>query len=414
MAPTGGAAAGEGGPVYDRDLADYRPARGCGTIDLEVSDMGQSLRLGRIAGIPVGVHWSVLVIMVLLVYGLAVEILPANAPGQRWPVYWGIGIAGALLFLSSLLAHEIAHAVVARRFGVRVERVTLWLLGGVAEFADEPPTARADLVVAGVGPLTSLVVGAGFGAVTVAAVALDLPAAVSAVLAWLAIINVVLAVFNLLPGAPLDGGRVLRALLWAWRGDRYRAAMAAARAGHTLGLVLVFVGVAQALVTGVVSGLWLALVGWFLISAANAEQAATRFRTLLNRVPVRSVMSPNPVTGDPDQSVEEFVRTVAAGTRHRAFPLRDAAGVPHGVVRLADLARVPAARRGATPLGQVATPLARVPVVNGSQLLADVTPVLARGGLALVVDNGRLVGVLNAEDVAHATELAELSSPPDA
>ena len=374
--------------------------------------MRQTLRLGRIAGIPVGVHWSVLVIMVILVYGLAAEIVPASAPGEPWPVYWGVGVAAAVLFLASLLAHEIAHAVVARRFGVRVERVTLWLLGGVAEFADEPPTARADLMVAGVGPLTSLALGAGFGAAAAVSIALDLPAAVRAALAWLAIINVVLAVFNLLPGAPLDGGRVLRALLWAWRGDRYRAAIAAARAGHTLGLGLVFVGVAQVLFTRVVSGLWLALVGWFLISVANAEQAATRFRTLLGRVPVRSVMSPDLVTGDPHQSVEDFVRTVAAGSRHRAFPVRDAAGVPYGVVRLADLARVPPASRAVTPLGQVATPLARVPVVNGSQLLAEVTPVLVRGGLALVVDNGRLVGVLSAEDVAHATELAELRSPP--
>ncbi len=370
--------------------------------------MRQTLRLGRIAGIPVGVHWSVLAIMALLAYGLAVGVLPAGAPGRTWQTYWGIAIGAAVLFLGSLLAHEIAHALVARRFGVRVERVTLWLLGGVAEFTDDPPSARADLMVAAVGPLTSLGLGGVFGAATVIASALDAPAAVTAALAWLAVINVVLGVFNLLPGAPLDGGRVLRAVLWHWRGDRYRAAIAAARAGHALGITLVFIGIAEVLLTGELQGLWLALVGWFLISAANAEQAAARFHTLLGRVPVRSVMSPDPVSGDPRQSVDDFVRTVAASSPHRVFPVRDAAGVPYGVVRLADLARVPAARRGSTPLREVATPLERVPVVKGSDLLANISPLLVRGGLSLVVDDGRLVGVLSVDDLARATELAAL------
>jgi CBS domain-containing protein len=164
------------------------------------------------------------------------------------------------------------------------------------------------------------------------------------------------------------------------------------------------------LLTGELQGLWLALVGWFLISAANAEQTAARFHMLLGRVPVRSVMSPNPVTGDPGQTVDDFVRTVAAGSPHRIFPVRDAAGVPYGVVRLADLARIPAARRGNTPLRDIATPLDRVSVVKGSDLLADVSPLLVRGGLSLVVEDGRLAGVLSADDLARWTELAALGS----
>ncbi len=305
--------------------------------------MRQSLRLGRIAGIAVGVHWSVLVIMALLVQGLAVTVLPGAAPGQPWPVYWAAAIGAAGLFLASLLAHELAHALVARRFGIRVERITLWLLGGVAELADEAPTARADLLVAGAGPVTSIAAGLSFGALTAVASVLDAPAVVTGAFGWLAGVNVVLAVFNLLPGAPLDGGRVLRALLWRWHGDRYRAARAAARAGHGLGMVLVFLGVAEVLFTGAFSGLWLALLGWFLVSAAKAEAAAARYHALLGRVPVRPVMHDNPVCGDPRQSVDDFVRTVAVQSGHRAFPLRDAAGHPAGVVRLADLSRVPAA-----------------------------------------------------------------------
>ena len=374
--------------------------------------MRQTLRLGRIAGIPVGVHWSVLVIMVLLVQGLAIAIVPNAAPGQPWPVYWGLGIVGAVLFLASLLAHETAHALVALRFGIRVERITLWLLGGVAEFHDEPSSARADLLVAGVGPLTSIALGGVFGGATVLGRAVGLPVAMTAVLAWLAVINVLLGVFNLLPGAPLDGGRVLRAAIWHLRGDRHRAAIAAARAGHMLGLLLVIVGLGGLLVYGALNGLWLALVGWFLISAANAEQNAARLNLLLGRIPVRTVMTADPVSGDPRQSIDDFVTTVAATSTHRAFPLRDEQGRPCGVVRLADLARVPTELRRTTPVIQVALPLARVPVVEVSQPLVDVAPIIVRGGLAVVVDNGRLVGVLSSDDLLRATELASLRQPP--
>jgi Zn-dependent protease/CBS domain-containing protein len=373
--------------------------------------MRQTLRLGRIAGIAVGAHWSVLVIMVLLVEGLAVVVLPGAAPGQPWPVYWSAAIAGAVLFLLSLLAHELAHALVARRFGIRVERITLWLLGGVAEFADEAPTARADLLVAGVGPLTSIAAGLGFGAAAAVATALHAPAAVTGVFAWLGLINVLLAVFNLLPGAPLDGGRVLRAILWRWHGDRNRAAMSAARAGHGLGVVLVLLGIAELLITGNFGGLWLALLGWFLVTASNVEASAARYHVLLGRIPVRAAMHANPVCGHPEQSIDDFVSTVAVHSGHRAFPLRDADGHPAGVVRLADLSRVPPAARMEVPLSRVALPPDMVPVVEADQPLADVAAAIARDRLALVVDNGQLVGVVSTDDVTHASEIATLYHP---
>jgi len=370
--------------------------------------MKQTVRLGRIAGIRVGVHWTVLVIMALLVQALAITILPSAAPGQPRPVYWAVGVVGAVLFLLSLLTHELAHAVVARRFGVRVEQVTLWLLGGVAELADEAPSARADLLVAAAGPLTSIAAGISFGAAALAGTALGAPAIVNGAFVWLGLTNLVLAVFNLLPGAPLDGGRVLRALLWRWHGDRDRAALQAARAGHGLGLLLVLVGVAEVLFTRSFSGLWLALVGWFLLSAANAETAAARYHSLLGRVPVRAAMHVDPVCGYPQQTIDDFVRTVAASPRHRAFPVRDDAGHPVGVVRLADLARVPVAARSTVRLADIAAPLTSVPVVEAAQPLADVALIVARGALALVVDGGVLVGVVSADDVTHATELAAL------
>ncbi|MEV0567823.1 site-2 protease family protein [Dactylosporangium sp. NPDC050588] len=238
--------------------------------------MKQTLRLGRVAGIPIGVHWSVLVIMVLLARSLATAVLPADAPGTPRPVAWLFGAAGALLMLLSLLAHELAHALVGRHFGIRVERLTLWLLGGVAEFRDEPPSARADLLVAGAGPLTSVAAAAGFGSVAVLLSAAGGPVAVVVVLLWLTTINLLLAVFNLLPGAPLDGGRVLRAALWWWHGDRARAALTAVRVGHALGVTLILAGLVEVVIFGLVDGLWTALVGWFLLMAAGAEGESVR------------------------------------------------------------------------------------------------------------------------------------------
>lgn len=371
--------------------------------------MKQTVRLGRVAGIPVGAHWSVLVIMALLAQGLAAVVLPAAAPGQpRW-VYWLVAVAAAALFLASLLAHETAHALVARHYGMRVERVTLWLLGGVAELGGRPGSPRADLRVAIVGPLTSLgASGVCFGAVATGRGLL--PAVVVAALSWLAWINLVLAAFNLLPAAPLDGGRVLRALLWRRWGDLARAQVAAADAGRVLGTVLIWLGLLEILVTRNLGGIWLALVGWFLTAAANAERHAGELTTRLRGVTVRMAMSPHPTAGRADRTVQEFLTDVACRSRRREFPVVDPRGRPAGVVSLAALVRVPATQRFTTPLAAVSSP---APTVEADRLLADAAASLAPGAAPLlVIDHALLVGVLDTGDVARAMERVALGLPP--
>ena len=196
----------------------------------------------------------------------------------------------------SLLAHELAHALVARHFGIRVERLTLWLLGGMAELGDEPPSARAELLVAGAGPLTSAAVGVGFGSAGVLLSWAGGPVAVVVVLLWLAMINVILAGFNLLPGIPLDGGRVLRAVLWWWHGDRVRAALTAAGAGHVLGLMMILAGLAELVAFGQLAGVWTLLMGWFLLLAADAERSRRSVRQVTagggSREPARGGRGP--------------------------------------------------------------------------------------------------------------------------
>lgn len=372
--------------------------------------MKQTLSLGRMAGVPVGVHWSVVAIVALITPGLAAGVLPATQPGLTTAAYWVVALVAAVLFVASLLAHELAHAVVARRFGVRVERITLWLLGGVAELRDEPRTARTELLIAVAGPGTSLACAALFGTAGLGTALVGLPAVITAALFWLGLVNVVLAVFNLLPGAPLDGGRVLRALLWQARGDRDRAAITAAGVGYGLGVLLVFAGAAQLVLTGAWNGLWLALVGWFLTAASTAEQAAARWHARLGDLPVRAAMSTDLVCGRPDESVADFLATSVPGTTHRVFPLRDSAGAPAGVVTLAGLAAVPAAARARTPLARVATRAAAT--APPDQALSTLAAVVAAGQPLLVVDGGRLVGLVTSDDLRRAGERSALGLPP--
>src|SRR6266498_1352736 len=251
---------------------------------------------------------------------------------------------------SDLLAHEIAHSIVARRNGVQVHSIVLWLLGGVAQLEGEPRTPGADFRIAVVGPLTSLALGVVFGLSGYVAAVLDAGRLAVGVLAYLAGTNILLAIFNLIPAAPLDGGRVLRAALWRWRGDREAAAVTAARAGRVVGFLLVGLGLLETLVTGTFSGVWLALVGWFLISAATAEEQQARMGSRLSGVRVGDVMTSNPVVADATMTLAEFVDRLAMTHPFSCYPLVDHDGQLTGLVTLNRVRAVPPNRRPDTRL----------------------------------------------------------------
>ncbi|HEX6498848.1 MAG TPA: site-2 protease family protein [Micromonosporaceae bacterium] len=375
--------------------------------------MRQSLRLGRIAGISVGLHWSVVVIMLLLTQGLAMVLLPQAAPGRSAVLYWSVALVFAALLLLALLAHEFAHALVARHYRMPVRRVTLWLLGGLAELEGEPPTPRADLFIALAGPLTSLATGLVAGAAAMGAGLLHLSALLVAPLTWFALVNVVLAVFNLLPGAPLDGGRVLRAIVWRVRGDKRAGQRAAARAGVGIGALLLAAAAIQIFVQGNLGGLWLALIGWFLISAAGSERTDADMRDVLGTVRVADIMSAPAVCGYDGQTVEAFVTLVARQHRYRSFPVIDFDGRVTGAVTLARLARVPREQRDTVRLRDVQIPAARLPVFAPEQPLIEAARAMMSGtGVATpVVGGGRLLGVVSDNDMRRALEMAQLGVP---
>ncbi len=368
--------------------------------------MRPTVRLGSIAGIPVGVHWSVLVIMLLLGQGLATGVLPTGAPGRSAAAYWTVAAAVTVLFLLSLLAHELSHAVVARHYGVPVRRITLWLLGGVAELEAEPPHARADLLVAIAGPLASLGAAAVFGAAAGGVYLTGLAPLAWVALGWLALVNAVLAVVNLLPGAPLDGGRVLRAALWWWRGDRAFAARTAARAGLGVSVLLIAGGTLQIFWTADLSGLWLVLLGWFLFFAGQAEQSDARLRTALAGLTVRDAMTPPPVSGYVTQHLLDFAEIAATGPPADAYPVLDPDGRPTGLVTLFAMARVPEARRPGTTLRDLRIPLDRLAVLSPGAPLEEAARRVAASRLpALVLDQGVLVGLLTTADLTRTIDL---------
>jgi Zn-dependent protease len=375
--------------------------------------MNEDIRLGRVAGFPVGINWSVLVIGWLLTWSLASRSLPHDAPGHTSASYWIAGALGALVFLASLLAHELAHAIVARRAGLEVKGLTLWLFGGVAELGGEPPTARDDFRIAAVGPGTSLALAGVFGVVAAALDAVGIAHLAVSLTRWLAGINLMLGVFNLVPGAPLDGGRILRAHLWRRHGDRVRAARTAARAGRAVGYMLVALGLVQVAAGGSIGGLWLAFIGWFLLNAARAEEAAVNTRDVLDGVRVRDVMSSDPITVPATLTVDDLLDRFVLGSRHSAYPVHDEAGHTTGLVTLAQVRELDPAARGSTLVGAVAIPAARVPAAAPDDALVDVLDTLdaPTGGRALVFDGDRLAGIVTTADIARAIDIGRLRRP---
>jgi Zn-dependent protease/CBS domain-containing protein len=377
--------------------------------------MKQSIRIGRIGGIPIGANWSVVVITVLITWILAAGVLPELAPDQSRVAYVGVALLVAVCFFASLVAHELAHSLVARRYGVGVRAITLWMFGGVSELETETSSPREELRMAVAGPATSLGLGALFFVAAALAAALSRPELAVAALWWLAVVNVGLGIFNLLPAYPMDGGRVLRAVLWARYGDRVRATQASAGAGHWFAYGIIGLGVLLAISGALVSGIWMMLIGWFLAGSSRAEGAAAVQQGILDLRRADQLMSAPPVTVPGDITVEHLVEAYVLGRHHSAFPVVDETGRLVGLVGLDQVRRVPLDRRPHTSVKAIAEPLDTVPVVapedTGSAVLARLN--LRRATRALVVDPHRgLVGIISNTDLARTIAVGAPPTKP--
>lgn len=379
--------------------------------------MNGSVRIGRVLGVPLRVHWTVPLLVILFGYSLGSQTLPAWIPDRSSATYATAGLVGALLLIGSLLAHEAAHALIARRRDIPVQDVTLWALGGMTQMG-KPRTAGAAFLVAVGGPLASLVVGAaalGAGVGVNALFGWEVPAAV---LVWLAWVNFLLGVFNLLPAAPLDGGRVVQSVIWWRTGDRDRAERAAARGGQVLGFLLIAGGWVSVL-RGGLGGLWLMVIGFFVLIVANAERRQAGMASALRGVRAADAMA-SPVETCPDWlTVERCVDDVALRARHSTLPLIDFGGRPSGLVDLSQIARIPAAQREELRVRDMATPLSQCTTCAPDDLLEDVLEAgrPSRSGIRiLVIEAGLLVGIITAGDIARLVQRHSLrgtNSGPD-
>ncbi|MBV9352552.1 MAG: site-2 protease family protein [Mycobacterium sp.] len=374
--------------------------------------MGSGIPIGRIAGFPVSVNWSVLVILWLFTWSLA-STLPSTAPGYSVRNYWLAGACGATVLLASLLAHELAHAIVARRAGVKVLGVTLWLFGGVTRLGSEAKTPRTAFRIAVSGPATSLLLATIFAGVAAASRGLGIGHIVTAVAWWLAAVNLLLGLFNLLPGAPLDGGQVLRAWLWRRHGDAARAAIGAARAGRTVAVFLISLGLVQFLAGAMVAGVWMIFIGWFLFTAARTDEGRVLTRSALAGVRVADVMTADPHTAPAWVTVQDFIERYLLGDRHSAYPVQDRNGSISGLITLAQLREVTPSRRSSTMVGEVAMPLDQVSTATPNEPVTTLLERLATDGSsrALVVDAGRIIGIVTATDLVRLVDVYRLARP---
>jgi Zn-dependent protease/CBS domain-containing protein len=364
--------------------------------------MNGNFTLGRFGGVEVRINWSWLVILALIVWSLAAGVFPSQNPGLSDGVHLAMAIAAALLFFASLLLHELGHAWQARREGMEIDGITLWLFGGVSQFKTRFSSAGAEFRIAVAGPLVSL--GLGVGYVLLALV--GLPSAVDGVVAWLGYINLSLFAFNMIPALPLDGGRVLRAALWQARGDLAWATQVAARIGQGFAYLFIGLGIAMFIFQGSFSGAWLAFIGWFLLQAAGNEARYVATEAALDGLRVRDLMIRDPVTVDPDLTVGRFMDEVAWSRRFTTYPVV-AAGRPVGLLVFGSVAFVPRFDWDTRLVRDVMNPLSSVPQLAEDTKAVDALTVLssATTNRGLVVENGKLAGLLSITDLARALEV---------
>lgn len=367
--------------------------------------MNATFRLGRIAGIEIGINWSWLIVLVLMLWTLAAGIFPAENPGLSDGTYVAMAIVAAIVFFASLLLHEMGHALTAKRLGMTIDGITLWLFGGVARFSGTFPSARAEFRIAIAGPLVSVALG---GLFVLLAWVTHLGRAVDGVFSWLGYINLVLAAFNMLPAQPLDGGRVLHAVLWSRTGDLVAATRRAARAGEGLGYLMIGGGLLAFITVGAFGGAWLAFLGWFLLTAARTEERAVLVRHALGDLRVVDLMTRHPVTVDPALTLGRFMDDVAWHTRFTTYPVVDARGDVLGLLTFQDVAAVARDRWDQERVADRMRGRDTIVLLQPDDRAVDALDRLTASPVnrALVLEEDRLVGLLSISDTVRALQIS--------
>jgi len=377
----------------------------------------RGLPLVRILGFDVRFDLTWLILVALVVWTLSAGYFPRVLEGLSAATYIWMAILGAIGIFASIIVHELAHSLVARRFGMEMRGITLFVFGGAAHMPDEPPTPKAEFWMALAGPITSVGLAIAFWLLAVLFIAGGFPDTIVAVLGYLAGINLILAIFNMVPGFPLDGGRVLRALLWWWKGDLRWATRVAAAIGGGFGFALILLGVLSVFYGNLIGGMWLFLIGLFLRAAASSSYQALLTREALSGEPASAFMTRNPVTVTADTRLSDLVDEYFLGRYLKAVPVTD-----HGrLVGIVDVRRTKDVPRDDWPsrrVGEVMKPVAPDDAVRPD---ADAMEALQKmqesgGSRVLVADGDRLVGIISLSDLRRIlglrTDLLEARRQP--
>lgn len=356
----------------------------------------RSVTIFRAFGFPIRIDLSWLFIAFVMAWSLASNYFPAQLPGRAPPHYWIMGVTGMLGLFASVVLHELGHALVARRFGVEMGGITLFIFGGVAEMASDPPSPKAEFWVAVGGPLVSLALAGTFTLVSLA----TWPESVVAVVAYLGFINGILLLFNLVPAFPLDGGRVLRAILWQIWGSVRRATRVVAAIGSAFGFALIGFGLLNLIWGQLIGAIWWTLLGFFVRSAAASGYQQVLARKLLQGETVARFMRVDPISVSPEATLQEIVEGYLYLHAHKFYPVAEGAR-PVGYITVRRIKEVPRERWAETRAREIAEPISPENTISPQ---ADATEALERmnqSGISrlLVVSEGALVGVLTLKDM---------------
>ena len=361
---------------------------------------GKPIPLFKLAGFQIALDWSWFIVAVLITWTLASGVFPYYFAGLPPAAYWSMAVIAALGLFGSIVVHELGHALVARRYGMPIRRITLFIFGGVAEMEAEPERPAVEFWVATAGPIVSLLVGLVCWLLLQAAAGADAGVPVVGVLAYLVTINLVLAVFNLVPAFPLDGGRILRAALWHWKGSLRWATRVSSTIGGAFGILLIVLGVYRVLIGDFVGGMWWFLIGLFVRFAAQASYQQVIMREALRGVPVRRIMTASPITVPPGITLAQLIDEYVYRHHHSMFPVVDD-GRLVGCVSMHEIKRVTRDRWPLTTVAEImqscsgATAIS--PDMDAMAVLAHMTR--TQNTRLLVTEGDRLVGLITLRDV---------------
>lgn len=366
-----------------------------------MNTFGQPVTLFKMFGFSVRLNFSWIFIAVLITWSLATQVFPEYYKGYSQTVYWSMGLGGMLGLFVSIIFHELCHSLVARRFDLPMKGITLFIFGGVAEMTEEPKSPKAEFLMAIAGPASSMLLAMICFGVSYGGRRLQWPLPITGAIGYLGIMNIVLVVFNLLPGFPLDGGRVFRSILWYWKGDLRWATRIAASFGSGLGTILIIVGIANVLIGAFVAGMWNFLIGMFLRSAANISYRQLLMRETLQGESISRFMNIEPITVSPDTSIEELVEHYIYKYHYKMYPIVQADKTLLGCIAIQRVKEIPREQWRHRMVSEFMQSCSTDNTISPDEDAMEALAKMSRTQLSrlMVVRDGRLEGIITLKDM---------------